>query len=232
MGNSNFDWATATSAVAATKIDTSVSYGLTTSNSITSYSGTGCCSIIDVIKTTTDDILTIKKPDVPVETTTKIDIKNGGIVVKYYKDGFYKSEKRVISDIKDVKIHNNVVIVTFADNTTTKAVLDSEDFFNLEQGISICITKKLLGDEGHAIYNKIIRRALKVKDQNEKDALKAKEEKKKTKEKRELAASRRDKKKAKKREEQIEIQKEAYIRAMKSIGKIDCKCGAKKNGNN
>lgn len=173
-----------------------------------------------------------KEPDVPVETTTKIDIKNGDIVVKYYKDGFYKSEKRIISDIKDVKIHNNVVIVTFADNTTTKAVLDPEDSFNLEQGISICITKKLLGDEGHAIYNKIIRRALKIKEHNDKEAARANEEKKKAKAKRELAVARRDKKKAKKREEQIEIQKEAYIRAMQSIGKVNCKCGTKRNGNN
>lgn len=155
-----------------------------------------------------------KTPEVRPDTTTKLDIKNGKIAVRHYKDGFFKFERTIMPDIKDVKVHNNTVLVTFADNTKTVAVLDKEDKFDLEQGISICITKKLLGENGSSIYNKLIKRAFKVKNQNEKAAEKAKKAKEKENQRKELALARHKKKMNKKREEQIEIQKEAYIRAM------------------
>lgn len=158
-----------------------------------------------------------KTPEVRSDTITKLDIKNGKISVKYYKDGFFKSERQLIADIKDVTIRNKTVIVTFVDDTKTVAVLDKEDTFSLEQGISICITKKLLGENGSSIYNKLIKRALKVKKQNEKTAERDKKAKEKEKQRKELVLARHKKKMAKKREEQIEIQKEAYIRAMKSL---------------
>ena len=158
-----------------------------------------------------------KTPEVPTETATKLDFGGGKIFVKQYKDGFYKSERLLMDDIKDVTVHNKTVIVTFTDNTKTVAVLDKEDTFSLEQGISICITKKLLGENGSSIYNKLIKRALKVKKQNEKAAEKAKKAKEEEKKRKELALARHKKKMAKKREEKIEIQKEAYIRAMKSL---------------
>ena len=158
-----------------------------------------------------------KTPEVRSDTITKLDIKNGKISVKYYKDGFFKSERQLIADIKDVTIRNKTVIVTFVDDTKTVAVLDKEDTFSLEQGISICITKKLLGENGSSIYNKLIKRALKVKKQNEKTAERDKKAKEKEKQRKELALARHKKKMNKKREEQIEIQKEAYIRAMKSL---------------
>ena len=158
-----------------------------------------------------------KTPEAPITTTTKLDVKNGSIFVRHFKDGFFKSERHIISDIKDVKIHNKTVIVTFADNTQTVAVLDKDDEFNFEQGISICITKKLLGENGGSIYNKLVKRALKVKKQNEKAAEKAKKAKEEEKKRKELALARHKKKMTRRREEQIEIQKEAYIRAMKSL---------------
>ena len=158
-----------------------------------------------------------KTPEVAIETTTKLDVSNGKIKVKHYKDGFFDTERFIISDIKDVKVHGNTVVVMFADNTKTVAVLDSEDKFSLEQGISICITKKLLGRDGHAIYNKLINRAFKVKEQNEKVAEDAKKAKEAEKRRKELALARHKKKLAKKRETTIEMHKEAYIRAMKQF---------------
>lgn len=158
-----------------------------------------------------------KTPEVRPDTTTKLDINNGKIKVKHYKDGFFDSERFVISDIKDVTVYNKTVLVTFADGTKTVAVLDSEDDFNLEQGISICITKKLLGKDGSSVYNKLIKRAFKVKKQNEKaveDAKKAEQEEKRRKE---LALTRHKKKLAKKRDKEIEIYKEAIIKAVKSL---------------
>lgn len=189
---------------------------VTYENTLSVGYGADCVSIeMKDLKEAVDKLT--KTPEVRSDTTTKLDIKNGKISVKHYKDGFFKSERGILSDIKDVKVHNKAVIVTFADNTQTVAVLDKEDEFNLEQGISICITKKLLGENGNSIYNKLIKRALKVKKQNEKAAEKAKKVKEEEKKRRELALARHKKKVARKREDQIEIQKEAYVRAMKAM---------------
>lgn len=179
----------------------------------------------DAITNRIDDLLkkTEEKPEVSPDTHTKLDVKNGNIYARYFKDGFFTNEKRIISDIKDVTQYDNVIIVTFADGTKTKAVLDDEDYYSLEQGISVCITKKLLGEEGSAIYNKLINRALKVIKRNEVAARKAEEKKLEAKRCKEAAAARKARKKLKKREEQIEIQKEAYIRAMKALNKGEYK---------
>lgn len=189
---------------------------ITTSNTLSV--GYGCDAVSIKMEDLAEavDKLT-KTPEVRPDTITKLDVKNGKIFVKHYKDGFFKSDRYLMADIKDVTIHNKTVIATFADDTKTVAVLDKEDVFSLEQGISICITKKLLGENGSSIYNKLIKRALKVKKQNEKAAEKDKKEKEKEKKRRELALARHKKKMARRREEQIEIQKEAYVRAMKAM---------------
>lgn len=158
-----------------------------------------------------------KKPEVSPETRTKLDIRDGKIYVKHYKNGYYEAETFAMSDIKDVTHYGKAVLVTFADGTKTKAVLDDVDEFTLEQGISICITKKLLGKDGDSAYNKIINRAFKVKQQNEDAAKKSIADRLEKKRRKEAAAARKAQKKAKKREEQIEIQKEAYIRAMREL---------------
>ena len=159
----------------------------------------------------------VKKPEVAIETTTKLDIKNNKIYVKHYKDGFFERERTIMPSIKDIKVHDKSVVMTFADNTKTVAVLHDEDKFNLEQGISICITKKLLGNDGGAIYNKLIKKAFKIMDQNEKVDKAAKEKEEAAKQRKKAIAAKRDKKKVKKRNEQIEIQKEAFIRAFEAI---------------
>ena len=76
-----------------------------------------------------------------------------------------------VPEIIDVKtINNKVVIVTFIDGTQTKAVCDKDDTFNLEVGIGICITKRLISDDeqiGNSMFNKSIKNALKVMKRNE-----------------------------------------------------------------
>ena len=76
-----------------------------------------------------------------------------------------------LPEIVDVKtINDKVVIVTFIDGTQTKAVCDKDDVFNLEVGIGICITKRLMSNDeqtGNAMFNKTIRNALKVMKRNE-----------------------------------------------------------------
>ena len=76
-----------------------------------------------------------------------------------------------VPKIFDVKVINDkVVIVTFIDGTQTKAVCDKDDTFNLEVGIGICITKRLISDDeqtGNSMFNKAIKDALKVMKRNE-----------------------------------------------------------------
>lgn len=133
----------------------------------------------------------------------------------------------IIPHIKDVQvIKDRVVIVIFADGSKEKAVLDSADTFSLEQGISICITKKMLSMEtngnGSSAYNKLINHCLKVYENNRKAEEKAKADEQAAKEKEKKAAdkarAKRIKKANKNREREIEIQKEAYLRAMREFG--------------
>lgn len=164
----------------------------------------------------------IKKPDVDLVVKTNMVYKNGGIYVKHYEDGFFQKERWLIPDITDVRVYDNTVVVKFADRTKTSAVLDSEDTFSLEQGISICITKKLLGEDGNSLYNKLITRAMKVIKKNEKAAKAAEKKKEDDKKARELKKARSERRKAKKREESINTQAEAIKRAISQFisGKV------------
>ena len=76
-----------------------------------------------------------------------------------------------VPEIIDVKVINDkVIIVTFIDGTQTKAVCNKDDTFNLEVGIGICITKRLMSDDeqtGNSMFNKSIKNALKVMKRNE-----------------------------------------------------------------
>lgn len=158
-----------------------------------------------------------RTPDVDPTTKTELVAKNGNIYVKHYKDGFFKNERKLMPDITDVRVYDNTVVVMFADKTKTSAVLDSVDTFSVEQGISVCITKKLLGEDGNSLYNKLVTRALKVikkKQKADEDAKKKKEADKKA---RELKKARAERRKAKKREESINTQAEAIKRAIAGI---------------
>lgn len=128
---------------------------------------------------------------------------------------------------KNKEIKTSVVFVDFADGTSEKAVLHPDDTFSLEQGISICITKKLFsmitGGFGHSVYNKIINRGVAVYERSVKAA--EDEAKRRETEEKRLAnanakiARKKAKRAAKKREYEIELRKEAYIRAMTAMAK-------------
>ena len=156
-------------------------------------------------------------PDVDPTTKTELVSKNGYIYVRHYKDGFFQSERKLMADITDVRVYDNTVVVMFADKTKTSAVLDSVDTFTVEQGISVCVTKKLLGEDGNSLYNKLVTRALKVikrKKKAEETVAKKKEEEKKA---RELKKARAQRRKDKKREESINTQAEAIRRALSCL---------------
>ena len=162
-----------------------------------------------------------KKPEVDPEVKSTLTKNNKGkLCATFYKDGFKTSTKELIPDIKDVIVHNNcVVIVEFTDGTSEKAVLHPEDHFSVEQGISICIVKKLVG--GSSIYNKLIDRAVKVMINNDAERTKKQIEEEARKERKKKNDEKKARRKAAKREEYIETQKEAYIRALREVGMGD-----------
>lgn len=142
-------------------------------------------------------------------------------------DGYVNYERTIMPEILNVEVierkYKSQVIVTFADNTTETATLSYNDQFDLEQGISVCITKKLLSDKigaghGGSTYNKIVGRGLKVYEKCVK--AKAKEEVEKANKQRKYEKTiakkkaKRLKREMEEREKQIEIQKEAILRAM------------------
>lgn len=160
----------------------------------------------------------------PKETKTQVDFTGGFISASFFSDGNQIGSGVLMPDIIDVKTIGTVVIVKFADGTEEKAILNIADTYSLEQGVSICVTKKLLGRNtsfGGSLYNKIIKRAISVKKENELKLANAIAQQKAAIEKAEKDEAKRKAYHAKiaayKREEAIEIQKEAYIRAMKEL---------------
>lgn len=178
------------------------------------------------------------------KTTSKKRIDNAENFVvcdgEYIVSKTYESDKltntetktvaNIMPDIMDVNVvfrdeKARVVRVLFADGLTEKAVLSPSDNFSLEQGISICITKKLLSDitggYGTPVYNKIIKHAIQVMNKNSEAILQQKREQEEAKEriqrKEAKRAARKAAKKTKEREEAITIQKEAFLRAMHEL---------------
>lgn len=150
----------------------------------------------------------IKIVNVEVEYEEKVLVDE----TKRDKNGNYAVTK------KEVPV---ATIVTFENGSTQVAVCDDNDEFNLEVGISICVTRELMdrlyGSSNGAGYNKIIRNGMKIYNHNCKLAEKAKKwfaeqeaikENKKIKEQK-----RREKRAAKKKEREIEILAEAIRRA-------------------
>lgn len=133
----------------------------------------------------------------------------------------YASSSRMSRRIVDINIlvPNKVVEVTFMDGDKQKAVCQEPDVFSLEQAISICLTKHLLGGSG--AYNKAVKNGIKVYQDKQKDEVAAKAEEERIAKRRAKKAAYMKRKAEKKREEQIEIQKEAYVRAMEAIGKVN-----------
>lgn len=125
-----------------------------------------------------------------------------------------RKPSNAIVDVIEI-VPNKVVEVVFYDGTIEKVVCHEDDTFSLEMAITICMAKKLYG--GTAAYNKAVRDGMKVykrgleRKQNEKEEC---ERIAKKKQKRKEYLARRE---ARRREEQIEIQKEAYVRAMREL---------------
>lgn len=165
--------------------------------------------------------------DVPEGAKTVLRVYNRNMVADVCENNKVAHSNVLMPDIVDVSIVEangvkKVVFVKFSDGTVQKAVLSDDDTFSLEQGISICVTKKLFdmkAGNGSSLYNKVISRGLKVYSNTQKEKAKqiADAAEKKAKVDKAVAKKRakRLKREAAAREAQIEIQKEAYLRAMR-----------------
>ncbi|RFZ78300.1 hypothetical protein DS742_14400 [Lacrimispora amygdalina] len=126
-----------------------------------------------------------------------------------------QNHKEKITDV-NIIVPDKVVEVTFGDGLKEKAVCQADDVFSLEQAITICLTKHLMG--GSSKYNNTISKAIKdyekkLKGIEDDKAEKERIEKKKAK----ILASkqrREERRREVERAEQIAIQREAYIQAM------------------
>lgn len=170
-------------------------------------------------------------PGTDKSTKNKVVFSNGRVMSQSFDNNvIININFDVMPDIVDVQTIEadgevKVVTVYFADGTNEKAILSDEDTYSLEQGISICITKKLLSDKtagyGSAVYNKIIKRAMKVMNENKKRAEKKHKADETLKAKLAKLAKKKADKKTKRevaaREEAIAIQAEAYLRAMREL---------------
>ena len=132
-----------------------------------------------------------------MENTNKVDKEN-----KY--DPYEIVDYKVIND--------TVVIVTFADGTTEKAVCNKNDTYDFERAIEICICKKKFG--GTKEYNTAIKNALRqvkaVDDKKKKEA----EETELAKRREAKIAKRKAKRKEQRRQQRIDDMSEAFLKAM------------------
>lgn len=133
----------------------------------------------------------------------------------------YNELGRRIQDV-NILVPDKVVEVTFADGTKEKSVCREPDVFSLEIAIAICISKKVMG--GSSTYNNAVKRGVKVYGDKLKEAEKAKAEEERIAKKRakrlKYKKNKEAKRKAQEREEKIEIQKEAYKRAIEEMKNI------------
>lgn len=120
------------------------------------------------------------------------------------------------SRIKDVQFYPPAVKMTFQDGTVTTSVAQGDDEYNPEQGMIMCILQYIFGNK---TYNNMFRKWIKKDEERkiaeEKKVLAEKEAKEIKARQEAREAKRKAIRAAKRREETIEIQKEAYLRAMK-----------------
>lgn len=125
--------------------------------------------------------------------------------------------------VKDVSVYNDRVVTMMFDNGEVyKAICDEADKFDIERGMEVCLLKYFLN--GSKNYNNFIRDLKKQYHNKLEEQKKEEENKKHIQHKREKKQAAKRRREERKREEQINIQKEAYIRAMKEMQKAEGDC--------
>ena len=133
-----------------------------------------------------------------------------------------KESKPVNTKVSNVKTiyHEGQPVgvkVYFTDGTAEKAICEEGDRpnFSLDFGITICLCKKLMG--GSHQYNNAIHKIRKDMEARAYAIALAEEKKREANEAKQKARQEKARKKREAREREIEIQKEAYLRAMREF---------------
>lgn len=86
----------------------------------------------------------------------------------YYESYVNKYVRNMFDEIKDYKVYDKTTIVFFSDGTKETVICSDEDNFDVEQGITMCVIKRMLGDK----YKKAVKSIVKAKTLNEKNVQK------------------------------------------------------------
>lgn len=139
------------------------------------------------------------------ENSNKIFEQTRG-VTKMYRD--------LIIKIKEI-VPNKVYEYKFANGDVQKTVCSDSDQFSMEDSITIAYAKHFMGGSGR--YNRAVDKAMKLFANQKAAEEKAKKEAEAAKIRQEKKAKKRVERAARKREAEIELQAEAYRRAMQSM---------------
>lgn len=107
---------------------------------------------------------------------------------------------------------DRVVVCTFSDGTTTKAVCHPDDKFSLDTAISICVTKYIFEKFTDQTYHRYIKDALQLVERQKKEAEQKEIEEQQRQRRIEKVKLRKELYKMRKREE--EILREAQVQAL------------------
>jgi len=160
------------------------------------------------------------------DTKTKLFVEFGNVKCAYkYGDNILHTGA-IIPNVKKIDVLGDRVIrVLFVDGSVEKAILNGNDTYCYEYGVTICLMKRILskmtGGYGNALYNKLVAHAIKQNEITER-SIKAENELKEkvkadAKKQAEKAKAARINAANKKKEREIEIQTEAYFRAMRKF---------------
>lgn len=126
------------------------------------------------------------------------------------------------SDIANVEFYPPATKMTFKDGTVTTSVAQDGDEFNKETGMLHCIMKYIFKDN---TYNNMLRKWIRHADDVQADktefARRLEEEKQIAERQKAKKARQKARKRERDKQRQIEIQKEAYIQAMKEMNKTE-----------
>lgn len=86
----------------------------------------------------------------------------------YYESYVNRYVRNMFDEIKDYKVYGKTTIVFFSDGTKETVVCNDEDNFDVEQGITMCVVKRMFGDK----CKKSVRSIVKAKTLNEKNVQK------------------------------------------------------------
>ncbi len=135
------------------------------------------------------------------------------------KNGVEVTTECILKDlIKKVEFYPPAVKMTFVDGKVVTASAKDGDEYNPEYGIMVCIMKYLWNGSGYlGEFKKWIKKAEEEKKAKEDKIKSEKEAKEREAKKRAKNQERLAKRKAAQKEEAIEIQKEAYKRALQEL---------------